>query len=95
VEEVVVVARSSSLALSLAVALAWVRVIEMVGESAIPVATVRLKVGCVDRTILLPADLMMAQNHVVLVPAGLARWLSCNPEKASCMRQIWFLLAAG
>jgi hypothetical protein len=88
------VARSPSLAPSLAADVAWVRVMEMVGESVIPAATVLLKVDCVDRTTLPPADSTLAQNYVVLLPAGLARWLSCNPEKASCMRQIWLLLAA-
>jgi hypothetical protein len=82
------VAKSSSRVLALDVALAWVRVMEMADESLILVATVLSKVGCADRTTLPHADLMMAPNCVDLVPVGPVKGLSCNPERASCMRRI-------
>jgi hypothetical protein len=83
-----VVAKSSSRDLALAVALTWVRVMEMADESVILVATVLSKVDCADRTTLPHADLMMVPNCVDLVPVGPVRGLSCNPEMAFCMRRI-------
>jgi hypothetical protein len=88
-----VVAMNSGLALAVTVAVAWVMVIEMVDESVMPAATAPLKADCPRRTIPPPDDSAMAQAFALLVPVGLVRLLSCNPEKASYMRQFWLSAA--